>query len=199
MNNPAVLTLLIALACATLIAGAVITARVFRRRAEEADKQREAARLSARGSEASLRRREEEANKRREAARLEAQAPTASRAPASIRPAAAPAASAPSYQHRPIQQPDAHDSGADLFNALMIQQALNNLGQEHEHYRENASGDESTRFSEYVPEPASYEAPVYAAPEPVSYTAPDPAPSCTESSPSYSDSGSFGGGDSGSF
>ncbi|BCW71877.1 hypothetical protein [Arthrobacter sp. NicSoilB8] len=106
------------------------------------------------------------------------------------------------------QQPVAPDSGAgDLVNLLLMQQALNSIDNDHhggyseerpeERYESQDQAHEPAEAPSEI-ETASYSAPepAYTAPEPISYSAPDPAPSYD--APSFN-SGSFGGGDTGSF
>lgn len=195
MDNPVVLVLLIALACASVIIGVVIAANIYRRREEAASRRRDVARLD------ESRRAMSYAQERRQAAVHQ--------------PAPAQHVVRTRFDARPVQQPDVHGtSGTDLFNVLMMQQALINIGDDHrdEHHEDRSEKhyESQEQAQEYAPEPA-YEAsvvestpkPVYAS-EQVSYTAPEPAytapePAPSYDSPSYSDSGSFGGGDSGGF
>jgi hypothetical protein len=188
--NPVFQIILIALACAAVIAGAVIAANIYRRREAAADAQWEAARAAERARAASY--------------VPERKQPT-------------PAQAAPArHDARPVQQTVVHDSsGTDLVNLLVMQQVLNSVGHDHHHEghheeRSEEHNESAVETQESVQEPVTYEAPAYTAPEPASYTAPEPvytapepsysppsydsSPSYSDSSSSYSDSGSSGGG-----
>lgn len=223
--NPTFLILpiiLVVVACAAVTAGALAAANILRRREAEAGARRKAARQAERDRTVS------QAEERLQTAVVRATwidpstgephrndhicnqqcrdlkeaAKKDSMQTARIRPPARELAQAARsrYAARPVQKPAVHgDSGADLVNLLLMQQALNSIShdQDHEDRGERTESQEQPqeRAAEApANEPVPYSAPepTYTAPEPMSYTAPDPAPSYD--APSFSDSGNVSGG-----